>query len=73
MSVDDDKAVDAAEKIISAEVDAVGANPAIIRGNGCAACHVFFTLAGRMSLSEAGAADLLTEALLARPELNERF
>ena len=64
---------DAAEKIISQEVSAVANDAARIKENGCAACHVLFTLVGRMGLSETDAADLLTEVLLARPELNDRF
>ena len=64
---------DAAEQIISQEVSAVANDPARIKENGCAACHVLFMLVGRMGLSETDAADLLTEVLLARPELNDRF
>jgi hypothetical protein len=62
-----------AETIISEEVSAVARDPARIRENGCAACHVLFTLVGRMNLSEVDAADLLTEVLLAKPELNNGF
>ena len=62
-----------AERIISDEVDAVGKDFSRIRENGCAACHVLFTIKGRMGLSETDAADLLTEALLASPGLNDRF
>ncbi len=62
-----------AAQIISQEVNAVACDPARVRRNGCAACHVLFTLVGRMSLSETDAADLLTEVLLARPQLNDRF
>jgi hypothetical protein len=63
----------AAEQIISQEVDAVAGDPARVKENGCADCHVLFTLVGRMGLSETDAADLLTEVLLARTELNDRF
>lgn len=63
----------AAEQIISQEVNAVGIDPARVKGNGCAACHVLFTLVGKMDLSETDAADLLTEVLQGRPELNDRF
>jgi hypothetical protein len=63
----------AAEQIISQEVDAVAGDSSRIRENGCAACHVLFTLVSRMNLSETDAADLLTEVLLAKPELNDRF
>ena len=62
-----------AERIISQEVDAVSKDPSRIRENGCAACHVLFTIKDRMGLSETDAADLLTEALLASPGLNDRF
>lgn len=64
---------DAAEQIISQEVSAIANDPARIKENGCAACHVLFTLGERMSLSETAAADMLTEVLLARPELNDQF
>ena len=62
-----------AERIISDEVDAVGKDSSRMRENGCAACYVLFTIKGRMGLSETDAADLLTEALLASPGLNDRF
>lgn len=62
-----------AEQIISQEVDAVRADPSRVKGNGCAACHVLFTITGRMDISESDAADLLTEVLLEKPSLNDRF
>ena len=62
-----------AEQIISQEVNAVSNDSSRVKENGCAACHVLFTLVGRMNLSETDAADLLTEVLLAKPELNDRF
>ncbi len=64
---------DAAEQIISQEVEAVGADPARVKDNGCAACHVLFKLVDRLDLSEADAGDLLSEVLTARPALNDRF
>ena len=73
VDLDDAKTRTSAERIISGEVSAVGQNPSIVRGNGCAACHVLFTIKDRMGLSEADAADLLTEVLLASPGLNESF
>ena len=63
----------AAEQIISEEVGAVALEPARVKENGCAACHVLFTLVGKMKLSETDAADILTEVLLAKPDLNDRF
>jgi hypothetical protein len=62
-----------ASQIIANEVSEVGIDSSRVKKNGCAACHVLFTLVDRMNLSETDAADLLTEVLLARPELNETF
>lgn len=64
---------DAAEQVISQEIDAVGSEPGRVKGNGCAACHVLFTLVDRLNLSEADAADVLSEVLTNRPALNDRF
>lgn len=74
MSLDlDTEREKAAGQIISQEVGAVALDSRRVRENGCAACHVLFTLVNKMSLSETDAADLLTEVLLARPELNDQF
>lgn len=62
-----------AEGIISQEVDAIGEDSSRIRENGCAACHVLFTIKDRMGLRETDAAVLLTEAVLASHDLDERF
>lgn len=63
----------AAEKIVAEQVDAVSTNPSIIRGSGCAACHVLFALGEKMGISEADAAALLSEVLLENTELDGRF
>lgn len=65
--------VKTAEQLVESEVAAVGSDASRVRENGCAACHVLFTLADKMQLSEADAADLLTEVLTERPDLNNRF
>jgi hypothetical protein len=65
--------IKAAERIIAEQVDAVCANPGIIRGNGCAACHVLFALGEKMGISEADAAALLSEVLLENTKLDSRF
>ncbi len=65
--------INAAEKIVAAQVDAVSANPSLVRGNGCAACHVVFALGEKMGISEADAAALLSEVLLENAELDGRF
>lgn len=63
----------AAERIVAEQVDAVSNNPALVRGNGCAACHVMFSLRDKMGISEADAAALLSEVLLENKELDGRF
>jgi hypothetical protein len=69
----DDKSRIEAEKIISDEVAAVGQNPAVVKGNGCAACHVLFKIKESMQVSEQDAADLLSEVLLDNVPLNDKF
>lgn len=69
----DDKTRIEAEQIIENEVTAVGNNPSVIRGNGCAACHVLFRVKDAMQVSEQDAADLLSEVLLDNDPLNDRF
>jgi len=63
----------AAEKIVAEQVDAVSKNPSLVRGNGCAACHVLFSLRDKMGISEADAAAMLSEVLLENKELDGRF
>lgn len=62
-----------AGKIVAEQVDAVIADPALVKGNGCAACHVLFALAGKMGISEADAAALLSEVLMEDTSLDGRF
>lgn len=64
--------INAAEKIVAEQVDAVFANPSLVRGNGCAACHVLFAL-GEMGISKADAAALLSEVLFENAELDDRL
>ena len=69
----DDKSRIDVEQVIRSEVSAVVQDPSLIRGNGCAACHVLFRVKDSMKVSEQDAADLLSEVLLDNTELNERF
>lgn len=62
-----------AEKIIRNELAKVSENPLLIKGNGCAACHVLFRIKESMKVSEQDAADLLSEVLLDNAKLNEDF
>jgi hypothetical protein len=69
----DDKSRIEAEQIIENEMIAVGKNPSVIKGNGCAACHVLFKVKDAMHISEQDAADLLSEVLLDNDLLNDKF
>lgn len=48
-----------AEEIIRGEISAVMKNPLKIKQNGCAACHVLFSIIDKMQVSEQDAADFL--------------
>ena len=69
----DDKSRQQAEQRIKSEIAAVTNNPAVIKGNGCAACHVLFKVKETLQVSEQDAADLLSEVLLDNSSLNEEF
>lgn len=69
----DDKTRREAELIIKSEILAVNNNPSIIKGNGCAACHVLFKMKETMQVSEQDAADLLSEVLLDNSPMNDEF
>ena len=68
-----DKSRIEAEQIIKNEISIVTDNPSIIKGNGCAACHVLFKVKELMHVSEQDAADLLSEVLLDNKSLNDEF
>jgi hypothetical protein len=60
----DDKSRIEAERIIKKEISVVTNNPFIIKGNGCAACHVLFKVKELMHVSEQDAAVLLDNKAL---------
>src|SRR6476646_5929288 len=62
-----------AERIVSQEVNNLSLSSNEVKQNGCAACHVLFTLVEKMQMSETEAADLLTEILLSNPHRNDQF
>lgn len=62
-----------AKQIISQEIHKVCADPSTVKGNGCAACHVLYTLIDKMQVSESDASDLLSQILYHNPQLNEFF
>ena len=69
---DNDKRMEV-ERIAEREIRIVNENPLIIRSNSCAACHVLFTIANKMKISEQDAADMLSEVLLDNNQLNDEF
>jgi hypothetical protein len=62
-----------AKEIILLEVQNVRDNPFKVRKDGCAACHVLFTLVDKMKISESLASDLLSEILFHDQQLNDSF
>ena len=54
----DDKSRIEAEQIIKNEISVVTNNPSIIKGNGCAACHVLLKVKELMHVSEQDQYDL---------------
>lgn len=70
---DDNKRRAVVERIAEKEIGIVNENPLVIGSNGCAACHILFTLANKMKISEQDAADLLSEVLLDNNQLNDQF
>ena len=62
-----------AKSIISQEICQLDSNSSKIKENGCAACHVLFTLVDKMQISEQDASELLSEILTNEPNLNDQF
>ena len=73
MDLDNESTKKLAEGIIRREIAAVKEKPLTIKQNGCAACHVLFSIADKMQVSEQDAADLLSEVLLENSTLNDDF
>jgi Fe-S cluster assembly iron-binding protein IscA len=73
MSRNDDPANNEAKQIISQEIDNVNTNPSIVKANGCAACHVLFSIVDKIQVNESEASDLLSQILFHDPRLNESF
>lgn len=67
----DDKSQIEAEKIIKNEISTVTDSPSIIKGNGCAACHVMFKVKETMQAGEQDGAELLSETRSLMQTLNQ--
>lgn len=62
-----------AKEITSKEINNIKDDPSIIKSNGCAACHLLFSLVDKMHLNESEASDLLSQLLFHDPQLNDSF
>jgi hypothetical protein len=62
-----------AKKITSEVIDRVKDDPSIIKVNGCAACHVLFSIVDKVHVNESEASDLLSQILYNDPQLNDSF
>jgi hypothetical protein len=62
-----------AKEIILGEIQNVRDNPFKVRQDGCAACHVLFTLIDKMQINESHASDLLSQILFHDQQLNDYF
>lgn len=62
-----------AKSIISQEICQIDSDASKIKENGCAACHVLFTLVDKMQISEQDASELLSEILTNESNLNDQF
>ncbi|HEX2305328.1 MAG TPA: hypothetical protein VHH33_03480 [Nitrososphaeraceae archaeon] len=62
-----------AQKITSEVINRVKDDPSIIKVNGCAACHVLFSIIDKVRVNESEASDLLSQILYNDPQLNDSF
>jgi hypothetical protein len=68
-----DNKEDTAKQIASEEINNVQVNPAIIKQNECAACHILSKLVDKMQVSESDASEILSEILFHDRKLNDIF
>ena len=62
-----------AKKITSEVINSVKDSPSLIKANGCAACHVLFSIVDKAHVNESEASDLLSQILYNYPQLNDSF
>jgi hypothetical protein len=62
-----------AKKITSEVINSVKESPSLIKANGCAACHVLFSIVDKAHVNESEASDLLSKILYNDPQLNDSF
>lgn len=62
-----------AKSIILQEINQIDSDPSKVKENGCAACHILFTVVNKMQISEQDASELLSEILSKDTKLNDLF
>lgn len=62
-----------AKSIILQEIHKIDFNASKVKENGCAACHILFTLVTKMQISEQDASELLSKTLSKDPKLDDLF
>ena len=61
------------KSIIFQEINLINSDVSKIKENGCAACHILFTLINKMHISEQEASERLSEILTNDSKLNDLF
>jgi hypothetical protein len=62
-----------AKSIILQEINQIDSDPSKVKENGCAACHILFTVVNKMQISEQDSSELLSEILSKDTKLNDLF
>lgn len=65
--------IEIAKRILYEELCQINIDTTKIKENGCVACHVMFTMANKMGISEQYASELLSELLESESNLNDKF
>ncbi len=60
-----------AKSITLQEIHQIDSDPSKVKENGCAACHILFTLVNKMQINEQDASELLSEILSKDSKLND--
>lgn len=73
MSKSEKEKEEIAKSIIFQEINQITSGRSKIKENGCAACHILFTLINKMHISEQEASERLSEILTKDAKLNDLF
>ncbi|HEU4483437.1 MAG TPA: hypothetical protein VFR65_10330 [Nitrososphaeraceae archaeon] len=73
MSKSEKEKEEIAKSIIFQEINQITSDRSKIKENGCAACHILFTVINKMHISEQEASERLSEILTKDAKLNDLF